>query len=395
MQRVPTRLLFHEDVLAQTFEARVVAHSEWSGQPAVLLDQTAFYPESGGQMADHGTLGGVSIRDVQIDERGEVHHVVGGARPLAGELVQGEVFWARRRVHMAQHTGQHMLSRALLDVAGAETVSSRLGETACTIDLDKAELAERDLARAEDLVNAVIDDDVRVRAFFPDPGQLAELPLRRDPKVKENIRVVQIGDFDVSPCGGTHCTATSQVGLVRITGVERYKGKQRVTFAAGRRAREELGACFEVLHGLARGFTCGAREVPAAIDKLRRELGEAREALGRARARLAEATAAELLAATPADAPRIVARFDDGDAEYLRVVARRLLARPRTAVLLAAVDGAGLRLFFGAPAEAGFDCGAAMKQVVAAAGGKGGGGKERAEGVIPLESDFLALVGAI
>ena len=124
-----------------------------------------------------------------------------------------------------------MLSRALADVALAATVSSRLGETACTIDVDQEVVEERRIAAAEDLTNAIIDDDVPVRAFFPTEEELAALPLRRRPTVSENIRVVAVGDFDVSPCGGTHCTRSAQVGLVHVTGVERYKGKLRISFS--------------------------------------------------------------------------------------------------------------------------------------------------------------------
>src|SRR5262249_3425100 len=159
----------------------------------------------------------------------------------------GTIDRARRRVHMALHTGQHTLSRALVDVARADTVSSRLGETACTIDVDQAQVAERDLARAEDLVNSIIDADAPVRAFLPEPGELAALPLRRPPKVETDIRIVAVGEFDYSPCGGTHCLRTAQVGFVSVTGVERYKGKIRITFAAGRRARAELAGHASVL----------------------------------------------------------------------------------------------------------------------------------------------------
>jgi len=238
---MPTGRLYYEDPFLYQFEARVIGHGTWNGARSVVLDRSAFYPESGGQMADRGTLGGTAIADVQVDEEGIVHHVLEGeSLPEPGTELVGVVDRQRRRVHMALHTGQHMLSRALADVAGAATVSSRLGESSATIDVDVDVLEERRVAEAEALVNAVIDDDVVVRAFFPTAEELAGLPLRRAPKVTENIRVVQIGDFDVSPCGGTHCTRAAQVGLVRVVGVERYKGKARVIFSAGARARREF-----------------------------------------------------------------------------------------------------------------------------------------------------------
>jgi alanyl-tRNA synthetase len=221
MSGTGTPRLYFEDPLLTVFSARVIAHASHAGRPSLLLDRTGFYPEAGGQMSDRGELAGAAIADVQVDDADLVHHVLaeGATLPAIGSEVTGTIDRARRRVHMALHTGQHMLSRALLDEAGGETVSSRLGESACTIDLGLEKADEAAIARAEALCNSVIDDDVRIRAFFPDAAELAALPLRRRPKVDENIRVVQIGDYDVSPCGGTHCTGSAQVGLVRITGI--------------------------------------------------------------------------------------------------------------------------------------------------------------------------------
>ncbi|HVY46215.1 MAG TPA: alanyl-tRNA editing protein, partial [Minicystis sp.] len=307
----PTTRLYFDDPLLLSFTARVTAHGTFGGAATVVLDRTAFYPEAGGQMADRGELGGLPIVDVQVDDAGVVHHRVDGALPPVGGEVAGSVDRARRRVHMALHTGQHMLSRALEDVARAATVSSRLGETACTIDVDVAALDERRVAEAEALVNAVVDDDVLVRAFFPDPAELASLPLRRTPKVTDNVRVVAIGDFDVSPCGGTHCLRTAQVGFVRVVGVERYKGKARVTFSAGRRARDAVVAEAAVLRGLGKQFTCGPDDVPLAVEKLRRELEGARHALGRARGKAADAIAEELSARARGGEPLVVATLDD------------------------------------------------------------------------------------
>ncbi|HZI05353.1 MAG TPA: alanyl-tRNA editing protein, partial [Archangium sp.] len=226
---IPTERLYYSDPFLFRFTGRVLAHGAWNGAPSVVLDRSAFYPEAGGQMADRGVLGGRVLRDVQVDDAGVVHHVLelpeGTGLPEVGAELSGELDRVRRRTHMALHTGQHMLSRALVDVANAHTVSSRLGETLCTIDVDLDVLDERRVAEAEALVNSIIDDDIVIRAFFPTPEELAALPLRRAPKVTDNIRVIQMGDFDVSPCGGTHCTRSAQVGMVRVLGVERYKGK--------------------------------------------------------------------------------------------------------------------------------------------------------------------------
>jgi alanyl-tRNA synthetase len=394
-----TERLYFADPFLHRFTGRVIAHAAWNGAPALVLDRTAFYPEAGGQMADRGMLGGFAVKDVQVDDAGVVHHVLelteGRALPEPGAELAGEIDRARRRVHMALHTGQHMLSRALVDVANAHTVSSRLGETLCTIDVDLETLDEARVAEAEELVNSVIDDDVAIRSFFPTPDELAALPLRRAPKVTDNIRVVQIGDFDVSPCGGTHCTRSAQVGLIRVLGVERNKGKGRVLFSAGRRARSELWQEAGTLRGLSRSFTCGPGEVPVVIDKIRRELMEAREALGAARAKLADQATVELAAALEKSPEhRVVAVLDGATPETLRAIATRLTALPEAVVLLAGRSPEGMPVLIARGSGSSFGCGAFLKQLAAAAGGRGGGRPEHAEGRLPPNTDFTALVAS-
>lgn len=389
-----TARLYHDDPYLLRFTARVIGHDAWQGKPAVLLDRTAFYPEAGGQMADRGALGGAAVSDVQVDDAGRVFHVLDGPLPEIGAEIAGEIEKERRRVHMALHTGQHMLSRALADLAGAATVSSRLGETACTIDVDQETVEERKLAAAEDLVSSLIDDDVPVRAFFPTPDELARLPLRRAPTVTENIRVVAVGDFDVSPCGGTHCTRSAQVGLVHVTGVERYKGKIRVFFAAGARARRDLGAHAATLRALGRELSCDPLLAPQGVAKLREELAGSRDALGKTRGRLAEAIAATLARGAEGAAEPIVAQIEDAPVELLRSIATRLTSEPGAVVVLGGRTADGVSVLVARGAAATVDCGALLKRLAAAAGGRGGGRKEHAEGKLPAGADFDAAARA-
>jgi alanyl-tRNA synthetase len=392
-----TERLYYDDSLLLSFEARVVAHATYGEAPSVVLDRTAFYPEAGGQMADRGELGGLGVADVQVDDAGIIHHVLalgeGEAPPAVGDVVTGRIDRARRRVHMALHTGQHMLSRALADVAQAETASSRLGESACTIDLDKETLDEPRVAEAEDLVNAVVDDDVRVRSWFPSADELAALPLRRAPKVTTAVRVVAVGSFDVTPCGGTHCTGSAQVGLVRVTGLERYKGKMRVTFSAGPRARGELWREAGVLRDLGRAFTCGPMDVPAGVDKLRRELGESRDALGIVRSRLADSIGAALCE-TARETGRAVAVLDEAGPDLLRALATRITGAPSAVAFLAGRSADGLAVLVARGSASTFDCGGFLKKAAAQSGGRGEGRPERAEGRLPRDADWPALVAA-
>jgi len=384
-----TRRLYHDDAYLRRFDAEVVAITTHRARPAVVLDRTAFYPEAGGQLGDRGRLGDASVVDTQEADDGTIVHLVEGELPQVGARVTGELDWARRRQHMAQHTAQHLLSGALLDRAQAPTASARLGETTLTIDVARDRVPEAELAAAEDLANDLVDDDLAIRAWFPSADELAALKLRRDPKVSADIRVIAIGDFDYSPCGGTHCARTSQLAAVRITGAERYKGMTRVTFTTARRGRAELFARDQVLRGLAGQFSCGPAEVPAAIDKLRRDADASASELAQVRSRLAGMIIAQL----PGDGAAIAAL--PGDPELLRSVAAKLAGAGRDAILCAP-DDAGAAVVVMRAAGSTLDCGALWKRLAARFGGRGGGRAERAEGRLPAPvSDWPAAVAEL
>jgi alanyl-tRNA synthetase len=384
-----TRRLYHDDAMLRRFDATVVAHTTHAGKPAIVLDATAFYPEAGGQLGDRGTLGGIEVTDTQEADGGTIVHVLAADAPAIGSSITGELDWARRRQHMAQHTGQHLLSGALLERAAAPTASARLGESTLTIDVQRDRIPEAELAAAEALANDLIDDDLAVRAWFPDAGELAQIKLRRDPKVDADIRVVAIGDFDFSPCGGTHCARTSQLGAVRITGAERYKGMTRVTFTAARRGRSGLFSHDQVLRGLGTQFSCAPADVPAAIEKLRRDADAQRTEMTVLRGQLANA----IISTLPGDGPVIAAI--PADPELLRSVGAKLVTAGRDA-LLCAPDETGAAVVLFRAAGSTVDCGALWKQLAAKLGGRGGGRPDRAEGRLATPvSDWPALVASL
>lgn len=384
-----TRRLYHDDAYLRRFDAEVVAITAYKARPAVVLDRTAFYPEAGGQLGDRGRLGDLAVVDTQETDDGTIVHLVEGDAPAVGSRVTGELDWLRRRQHMAQHTAQHLLSGALLDRAQAPTASARLGESTLTIDVARDRIPEAEIAAAEDLANDLVDDDLPIRAWFPGAEELAGLKLRRDPKVDADIRVVAIGEFDLSPCGGTHCARTSQLAAVRITGAERYKGMTRVTFTTARRGRAELFARDQVLRGLASQFSCGPAEVPAAIDKLRRDVEAAGTELTQLRSRLASTIIAQLSGVGPVVAALPV------DAELLRSIAAKLAGGGRDAILCAPDDG-GAHVVVMRATGSSLDCSALWKRLAAKLGGRGGGRADRAEGRIATPiADWPAAVADV
>lgn len=389
-----TERLYFQDPFATTFEARVAAVEEG----AVVLDRTLFYPEGGGQLPDRGELKAgdraLSVVDVQVDDAGVIRHRVEGALPAVGATVTGVIDAVRRRDHMSQHTGQHMLSRALADVAKAETVSSRLGSETSTIDVD-VQLAEAAIARAEDLVNALVLEDRPVHALFPTPEELSKLPLRKQPKVSDGVRVIQVEGFDATPCGGTHCTRTGQVGPVHVIGVERHKGGTRLTFVAGRRALDDARAKETILKELAKSFTAGMAEVPAAVAKLRADLKVRTDAFATMRGELVGLLAASLHAqhAKDPNGTRIVVMREGDDQAGLRALASALVKRPDVIAFVGTRDreSGDLLVVVERGAEASFDAGAWFKRAAASTGGRGGGRAERAEGRLGASADLSSL----
>lgn len=363
-----------------------------------MLDRTVFYPEAGGQLADRGTAtwdspgGSVSatIVDAQVVGDGDVaHHIElpeGAALPLAGAEVHVTVDAARRRLHMSLHTGQHMLSRALLDLAGAPTISSRLGASTCSIDTPLDALTDEAVADAEALVQSVVQEDRPVRALYPTPEELARLPLRRDPKVQGLIRVIDVDGFDMSPCGGTHVVHTSQVGALHVTGVDRYKGGHRITFHAGHRSLDDYARKDRALQAIIRATSSGVEEAPAAVVRLDAQLRDARREITGLRKRLARSMARDLLAET-AGGP-VMVLLDGDTVETVRAIASAIADQPAGIAVVAARADDGFQIVAqrGDGADARFEAGAAIRRICQATGGRGGGRPERAEGRAPADA---------
>lgn len=359
----------------------------FDGAPSVVLPRTLFYPESGGQLGDRGTLeiagSTIPVLDTRVDDAGVIHHLVASAPGAARGPVVGTIDRERRRDQTTQHTAQHALSQALYRAARAETVSARLGETTSTIDVDVAALADAPVHDAEDRVNAVVRDDAPITVTFPTEAELAALPLRRAPKVASGIRVVAIGDFDVTPCGGTHLASAGRMGYVHVVGVERYKGGTRVTFVAGARAVAHARGTSATLGALARSLTCGAPDIAAQVEKLRAELDLARGARGALQGELARTLAELYLAKTPiqSGAPTVIAvARERADVPLLRALAGALAERPDVVAVCVTREGDGCPIVVQRGAAATVDCGRLLKEITQKLGGRGGGRPERAEG---------------
>ncbi len=366
--------LYLEDPYLASFRARVVEVREVDGTPAAILDQTAFYPEGGGQPGDRGEIGPARVVDTQ-ERGGEILHLLD--HDLQPGFFEARLDWQRRFDHMQQHHGQHLLSAAF-DKLGAPTVSFHLGERTCTIDLD-APLGRIDAAQAETLTNQSIWRNLPVVARDFTGEERARLPLRKEP-VKGD-RVVLVEGIDASPCGGTHPARTGEVGCVAILKVQKWgEGKTRVEFVCGARVVALLKEHGAALGAAAEALKCAPADVAQAAARVVAESQARRKAADALVEELAALEARRLRAA----GDPVVQRLERG-AAFARSVAQAIAQDGGTALLGALEDGRAHLVFArpkGAPGPA---MGALLREALALVGGKGGGGPDFAQGSGPAE----------
>lgn len=381
-----TERLYFTDSHLLEFSARVVEMAEYEGAPAAVLDRTAFYPTGGGQPNDAGSLDGTAVVDVVEPDEGRILHVLAEAGTLApGASVRGAVDAARRRDHMQQHTGQHVLSQAFVKLFGAETRGFRMGTEAAEIDVEIDGAGEAEIAEAEALANEIVFRDLPVRVHFVDREAAARLPLRKESDRDDDLRVVEIEGFDWSPCGGTHAHRTGEIGLVAVRGAERAKRLLRVEFVCGGRALADYRRANRAALETARVFSTGRDDGPEQVRRLFEEAKRLRRRVRDLSELASEVEGRRLYAAGEArDGYRLVARrLDNRPADELRMLAHKVLAEGPAIALLASDDGGTARLVFARsdhPALAGVDCGGLMRAACEALGGRGGGRPDMAQG---------------
>lgn len=387
---------YYEDAYTTRFTARITDRRQVDGSPAVVLDETYFYPTSGGQPHDTGTLNGVPVVDVRVGEDGAVLHFLAAPLPLDVEQVQGEIDWPRRYDHMQQHSGQHLLSQVFYRLFGLETVSVHFGAAVSTLDLDTPRLDEAQLVQAEDAAYAHIWANVPIRTYWVDAETVAGLPLRRPPKVQGPIRIVEIQDFDWSACGGTHVARTGEIGPVALLRAERHRGRTRVHFLCGRRAALDARHRRAWLQEVARLLDTGPENAPERVAALLERLREQERALRSLKESLLDDRARRLMAqAERVGSVQILAtQVDDLDANELKGLAQRLAEIPQAAVVLGAPSGERATLLFARGAQVPVDMGRLARTVLQAHGGGGGGRADFAQGGLPAASLAQALADA-
>ena len=378
-----THRLYYDDSYLQAFSAHVKSCLPAEPFPSsagtipsweVVLDQSAFYPTSGGQPNDLGCIGDAKVLDVR-DDGEDIAHIVD--REIESGAVEASINWARRLDHMQQHTGQHLLSAMFQERFGLPTVSFHLGAELCTIDLRGPEPPDESLQGAQRAANLIIFEDRPVTVRYGTADKLASIGVRKEVDREGILRAIEIEAADLQPCGGTHVRSTGRIGMILVRRCTRIRQEWRVEFACGGRAERLATADFQLLRSVSDRLSCAPDDSIAAIDKAAAERDANFKTLRNVVQQLAVARAALLIAAAPETRGglRIVEEILRAvPSELLQPLATEIAAKEKTIALLVAEESG--QLVFAQHPSAGKDLQTVLKQLSASFPNKGGGSSD-------------------
>lgn len=290
-----TKRLYLESPYKVEFEAQVVEKVIWEQKPALILDQTCFYPESGGQPCDKGTINEVEVLKVLEDEARIIHLL---AENISSAKVTGKIEWQTRFDHMQQHSGQHILSQSFHELLGAETLSFHLGEAISSVEMDLRKISEEEVENVERRANEIVFQDREIKCYFIPEEKIESVPLRRPPKKKGLIRVVEVSDFDFSACGGTHVRRVGEIGLIKILKLERIRNNIRFEFICGQRTLEDYLWKNRILRELSTRFTVNEEEILNTVERLSSDLKSQKRKGKKMQEKIAQYEAQEIIQET-------------------------------------------------------------------------------------------------
>lgn len=396
-----TDRLYYHDSFLYDFDAEVRESTD-TPRPAIVLDRTAFYPTSGGQVFDIGWIspagsdGKLRVTEVADREDGKVVHYVEATRDFKpGTRIHGLIDATRRRDHMQQHSGQHVLSAAFVRLFNLHTVSFHMADDYCSIDLDTPNLTKEQIESAERMANEIILENRPVDVRFVNREEAGKLGLRKlPPAERDELRLIDIRDFDLSACGGTHVNQTGQIGCVLLRKTERVRQGWRVEFVAGQRAVATARRDFTTLTDAAALFSTHIYDVPQQVRKSLEEVRSMRKQAEQSQEELASAKAVTLVAETPeTNGHKLIVRaFSDQDLNSIKLLAQKLTRQAPNVVALLATTSPQPSLVFAQSAGQPFDMGALMKESMAKLGGRGGGSRDMAQGGVPKAEGIEAVL---
>ncbi len=382
--------LYYTDSFLADFTASVTGSAD--GGRRLYLDRTAFYPESGGQPHDLGSINGTAVLNVLEEEGGRIAHVLAG--PLQASEVRCSIDWPHRFDHMQQHTGQHLLSAVVMEMFGARTVGFHMSADYSTVDLSGA-LDPAQSAAAEERANAIAFENRPVTVSFEESS--ADLGLRKPSEREGVLRIITIENLDRSACGGTHVRATGEIGPVLIRKIERAHGATRVEFLCGMRAVRRARADYDALSRIARALSAPLDETPALVAARNEALSAAEKTAHKLAVELARVRGGELYAAAAprANGPRRHEhRIGKGALDdEVRALAQGFTAGPDAVFIGISEEPPSVML--AVSANAGIHAGNLLKSAVTAHGGRGGGSAQMAQGSVPDREALASVLAAL
>jgi alanyl-tRNA synthetase len=376
--------LEQQDSYLKEFESTVTEVREREGHSVVALAESAFYPTAGGQSFDTGTLNGVRVVDTFKEEKNDhiVWHRLGAPSLKTGDKVHGVIDWERRYRHMQRHSAEHMLAQAFVKANPVfQTQAVNLSQVICTIDI-AGEAKESDLAQAEQIVNEAAYQNMMIKAFEVDEAEIDKYPLRRAPKVTGKIRVVQIGEYDYSACGGTHLRSSAEALPIKVLSSEKIKGSlTRIYFMAGSEALSDYILKHTVSTEVAKSFSSSVDKLPERVAQLRDELKTGKQQLAALQETIAKTKANELLQnAQVTDKGRVITHELNANESSLLAPLSKLLGAEPDVIALLGVSGDKVSLLFIRGKNVSVEMNTLLSEVLYLIQGKGGGSAERAQG---------------
>jgi len=375
-----TKRLYYEEPYLQEFKGKILEKIKIGGKPALILDNTCFYPTSGGQPNDLGYIQGVSIVDVIEDNEKIIHVLKEGIEEEYGDTVIGKIDWTRRFDHMQQHSGQHILSAAFEKLWNTDTVSFNLGDEICTLDIMKDNITSEEVKKAEILSNNIVLENKPIKIYFVNQEMANKLNLRKIPPQKVDIRIVEIKDFDICACCGTHCGTTGEVGLIKILKWEKRGVKTRLDFICGKRSLEDYYWKNELIKNISNKMTIKDTELGETVWRILEERKESRKELREVKEKLQEYEARNLIneSSLVDDGIKITKKvFEEKNFQEVRELVQKMINLDDSVVVLAGIkskgEGEGAKILFACSRALKYDMNRLIREAGKFIEGRGGG----------------------
>lgn len=370
--------LYFSDSYLSEFQANIIEVIPYIDKYAIILDKSYFYPESGGQPSDLGTINGIEI-EYATEENGKVMHITKNEIPTGP--ANCEINWSHRFDNMQQHTGQHIISACFYKLYGGETSSFHIGMDSSTIEIDVESFDSEKIEKIETLANSIVFNNIAVTANIVNKEAIATIPLRKQPKVESNIRIITIEDIDYSPCGGTHVSRTGEIGLIKIKRLEKLKNSYKFEFVCGNRALNDYTSKNYLVNKLGTYLSAPEQEIEGAYLKFTEEYKHLQKQLSQLRSEVVNNDVQQLQqnAFNHNDTKVIMKVFENRDFNDVKLISQALISSPSTISLLAS-KGQTCQLVFARSENIETNMNNLLKAILPALNGKGGGSPKAAQG---------------